>query len=56
MAVSTKVLIESKTMESAQTTQYTAPSDKKAIIDTFNVTNYSASADSQSVKFSATIS
>ena len=48
MAVENKTLIPSRTMESAQTTQYTAPSTatttSKAIIDTFTVTNYSVSS------------
>ena len=47
MATLNKVLIESKEMEAAQTTQYTAPATTttatKAIIDTFTATNTTAS-------------
>jgi len=41
MAVTSKVLIESKTMEAAQTTQYTAV-NCAAIIDKFTATNVTA--------------
>ena len=41
--MSNKNLIPSTTMASAQTVQYTAPVDKKALIDTFTATNYSVS-------------
>ena len=41
MAVTSKVLIESKTMEAALTTQYTAV-NATAIIDKFTATNVTA--------------
>ena len=43
MSVSVKPLVESKTVENSQTTQYTA-TNVTAIIDKFTATNYSASA------------
>lgn len=48
MAVSSRVLIQAKTAESTQTTQYTA-TNVTAIIDKFTATNYSASAATLSV-------
>jgi len=48
MAVTVKVLVPAKTVESSQTTQYTA-SGVTAIIDKFTATNYSASAATISV-------
>ena len=48
MAVSSRVLIQAKTAESSQTTQYTA-TNVTAIIDKFTATNYSASAATLSV-------
>lgn len=48
MAVSSKVLIQAKTAEASQTTQYTA-TNVTAIIDKFTATNYSASAATLSV-------
>lgn len=48
MAVATRVLIQAKTVEQAQTTQYTA-TNVTAIIDKFTATNYSASAATISV-------
>ena len=48
MAVSSRVLIQAKTAEASQTTQYTA-TNVTAIIDKFTATNYSASAATLSV-------
>lgn len=48
MAVTVKVLVPAKTVESTQTTQYTA-TGVTAIIDKFTATNYSASAATISV-------
>lgn len=48
MAVSSRVLIQAKTAESTQTTQYTA-TNVTAIIDKFTATNYSSSAATLSV-------
>ena len=48
MAVTVKVLVPAKTVESSQTTQYTA-TGVTAIIDKFTATNYSASAATISV-------
>lgn len=48
MAVSSKVLIQAKTAEATQTTQYTA-TNVTAIIDKFTATNYSSSAATLSV-------
>ena len=39
MAITIKTLISSKQMEAAQTTQYSAPSAGRAIIDKFTATN-----------------
>lgn len=48
MAVSSRVLIQAKTAEATQTTQYTA-TNVTAIIDKFTATNYSSSAATLSV-------
>ena len=48
MAVSSRVLIQAKTAESTQTTQYTA-TNVTAIIDKFTATTYSSSAATLSV-------
>jgi hypothetical protein len=48
MAVAAKALVLPKTVESSQTTQYTA-TNVTAIIDKFTATNYSASAATISV-------
>ena len=48
MTVTVKVLVPAKTVESSQTTQYTA-TGVTAIIDKFTATNYSASAATISV-------
>ena len=48
MAVTVKVLVPAKTVESSQTTQYTA-TGVTAIIGKFTATNYSASAATISV-------
>lgn len=48
MAVASRVLIQAKTAEATQTTQYTA-TNVTAIIDKFTATNYSASAATISV-------
>ena len=48
MTVTAKVLVPAKTIESSQTTQYTA-TNVRAIIDKFTATNYSASAVTVSV-------
>ncbi len=48
MTVTTKLLVPPKTVESSQTTQYTA-TNVKTIIDKFTATNYSASAATISV-------
>lgn len=48
MAVAAKVLVLPKTVESSQTTQYTA-TNVTAIIDKFTATNYSAAAATISV-------
>lgn len=42
MGVQTKVLIQSKIAENAQTSQYTTPAGTNTIIDKFTATNYSA--------------
>ena len=49
MTVTPKVLIAAKQAEATQTTQYTAPTSTKALIDKFTVTNTSATAASLSV-------
>lgn len=49
MSVTAKVLIPAKQAESAQTTQYSAPSGVRTIIDKFTATNTSASAVALSV-------
>lgn len=43
MSVTIKLLFQRKQLENVQTTQYTAPSGTKAVIDKFTVTNTSAS-------------
>ena len=43
MAITVKTLIPSKQMEAAQTIQYTAPAQGKAIIDKFTATNTTGS-------------
>ena len=48
MTVTVKVLVPAKTVENAQTTQYTA-SGVTTIIDKFTATNYSAAAATISV-------
>ncbi len=48
MTVTTKLLVPPKTVESSQTTQYTA-TNVTTIIDKFTATNYSASAATISV-------
>lgn len=48
MTVTVKVLVPAKTVENAQTTQYTA-TGVTTIIDKFTATNYSASAATISV-------
>ncbi len=48
MTVSVKVLVPAKTVENAQTTQYTA-TGVTAIIDKFTATNFSATAATISV-------
>lgn len=48
MTVTVKVLVPAKTVENAQTTQYTA-NGVTAIIDKFTATNYSAAAATISV-------
>ena len=48
MAVYVKTLVEAKTVESSQTTQYTA-TGVTTIIDKFTATNYSAAAATISV-------
>ena len=52
MAVYVKTLVEGKTVESSQTTQYTA-SGVTTIIDKFTATNYSASPATISVNLVA---
>jgi hypothetical protein len=49
MSVTNKVFIPSKTMEAAQTTQYTAPTTSRAVIDMFTATNTSGSTATISV-------
>lgn len=49
MTIKNKVLIDSKLLESSQTTQYTTPGRTKAVIDKATVTNTSASAVNLSV-------
>jgi hypothetical protein len=49
MATTVKVLVPPKTVEGAQTTQYTVAADTTAIIDKFTATNYSAAAATISV-------
>ena len=49
MTVLNKALLPSKQMEATQTTQYTAPTTAKAIIDTFTATNTSVAVASISV-------
>ena len=44
MAITVKTLIPSKQMESTQTTQYTAPSQGKGVIDKFTATNTTVSS------------
>lgn len=53
MAVYVKTLVEAKTVEAAQTTQYTA-SGVTTIIDKFTATNYSGSLATISVNLVAT--
>ena len=48
MTVQVKVLVPAKTVENAQTTQYTA-TNVTTIIDKFTATNYSAAAATISV-------
>jgi hypothetical protein len=48
MPITAKTLVESKTVEQVQTTQYTAPTTA-TIIDKFTVVNYSAAARTISV-------
>jgi hypothetical protein len=43
MSITIKALILSKQMEAAQTTQYTAPSAGRAVIDKFTATNTTGS-------------
>ena len=52
MAVSTRVLIPSKTAENTQTTQYTSV-NVTTVIDKFTATNYSATAATISVNLVA---
>ena len=54
MTVTTKVLIAAKQAENTQTTQYTAPTSTKAVIDKFTVTNTTATAASLSVNLVTT--
>ena len=54
MTVTPKVLIAAKQAEATQTTQYTAPTSTKALIDKFTVTNTSATAASLSVNLVTT--
>ena len=54
MSVQVKVLIAAKQAEATQTTQYTAPTSTKALIDKFTVTNTSATAASLSVNLVTT--
>lgn len=49
MAVSSAVLVDSKTMEDIQTSQYTVPTGVTAIIDRLTVTNVSGSDAAVSV-------
>ena len=49
MTVTAKPIISAKQAEAAQTTQYTAPSGVRAIIDKFTATNTSGSTASLSV-------
>lgn len=49
MTVNAKVIIPAKIAESAQTTQYTAGSGVRTIIDKFTGTNYTAGAVTLSV-------
>ena len=53
MTVQVKVLVPGKTVEAAQTTQYTA-TNVTAIIDKFTATNYSATAATISVNLVTT--
>lgn len=53
MSVQAKVLVPGKTVENAQTTQYTA-SNVVTIIDKFTATNYSASSATISVNLVTT--
>jgi hypothetical protein len=49
MTVTAKPLIEAKDAETAQTTQYTAPANTRALIDKLTATNTSGSTASISV-------
>ena len=49
MSVTNKALIDSKEMEAAQTTQYTAPSTARTTIDAFVATNTSVSSATISI-------
>jgi hypothetical protein len=49
MTVTAKVLIAAKIAENAQTTQYTAGTGVRTIIDKFTATNYSAGAVTLSI-------
>jgi len=53
MSVTNKVLIPSKQMEAVQTTQYTAPTTSRAVIDMFTATNTSGSIATISVNLVA---
>lgn len=44
MAIQNKVLVDSKEMESAITTQYTCPANTVTIVDKFTATNVTGSA------------
>ena len=54
MAITNKVLIESKEMEAALTTQYTVPATTKAIVDKFTATNVTASPATITIYFTPT--
>ena len=49
MSVTAKVLIAAKAAENAQTTQYTAGTGVRTIIDKFTATNYSAGSETLSI-------
>lgn len=49
MTVTARALIPAKAAETAQTTQYTAPSGARALLDKFTATNTSASTASLSI-------